>query len=119
MILYVHKVFRCNASFNHCLPTCAPKCSHPPPRAPMQSGDDVRHIRSVLDEAGGHNVRIISKIENEAGMENYDDILAESDGIMVARGDLGMEIPVAKVPVAQKLMITKASIAGKFVICAT
>jgi pyruvate kinase len=53
-------------------------------------------IRKVLDEAGGQHIRIISKIESTAGLENYDGILAESDGIMVARGDLAMEIPSEK-----------------------
>ncbi|KAG2439977.1 hypothetical protein HXX76_004095 [Chlamydomonas incerta] len=85
----------------------------------VQSADDVRFIRKVLDEAGGHNVRIISKIESTAGLVNYDGILAETDGIMVARGDLAMEIPSEKVALAQKMMITKANIAGKFVITAT
>ena len=78
-----------------------PSDSTQPPFPPLQqSSDDVQHIRAVLDAAGATKTRIISKIENEAGIENYDDILASSDGIMVARGDLGMEIPVAKVPVA-------------------
>jgi pyruvate kinase len=67
--------------------------------------DDVRFIRRVLDDAGGHAVKIISKIENAAGLEHFDAILAETDGIMVARGDLGMEIPSEKVPVAQKMMV--------------
>ncbi|GIL58673.1 hypothetical protein Vafri_13670 [Volvox africanus] len=85
----------------------------------VQSAVDVRLIRRVLDDAGGHHVKIISKIENEAGLMNYDDILRESDGIMVARGDLAMEIPSEKVALAQKMMITKANIAGKFIITAT
>ncbi|MEW5302336.1 MAG: hypothetical protein WDW36_005135 [Sanguina aurantia] len=85
----------------------------------VQSADDVRFIRQKLDEAGGQDVRIISKIENAEGLLNFDEILWETDGVMVARGDLGMEIPVEKVPLAQKMMITKANIAGKFVICAT
>ena len=85
----------------------------------VQTGEDVQLIRSILDEAGGQNVQIICKIENEAGMENFDDILKYTDGVMVARGDLGMEIPSEKVALAQKMMITKCNIAGKFVICAT
>jgi pyruvate kinase len=85
----------------------------------VQSADDVRFIRKTLDEAGGHGVQIISKIESSHGLINFDDILAESDGIMVARGDLAMEIPSWKVPLAQKMMITKANIAGKFIVTAT
>jgi pyruvate kinase len=85
----------------------------------VQSADDVKFIRSVLDEAGGKNVKIISKIENQAGLINFDEILMYTDGVMVARGDLGMEIPSEKVALAQKMLITKCSIAGKFVITAT
>jgi pyruvate kinase len=73
----------------------------------------------VLDEAGGRLIRIISKIESAHGLQDFDAILRESDGIMVARGDLAMEIPSEKVALAQKLMITKANIAGKFIITAT
>ena len=85
----------------------------------VQSGDDVRRIRRVLDENGGQRIQIISKIENGAALDNFDDILAETDGVMVARGDLGMEVPSAKVPLAQKMLIAKANRAGKFVITAT
>ena len=85
----------------------------------VQSADDVRFIRRILDEAGGQSIRIICKIENQAGLDNYDKILEETDGVMVARGDLGMEIPSEKVALAQKLLITKANIASKFVITAT
>jgi pyruvate kinase len=62
-----------------------------------QSKADVQFIRKVLDDAGGQHIRIISKIENAAGLQHFDEILEATDGIMVARGDLGMEIPVEKV----------------------
>jgi hypothetical protein len=73
----------------------------------------------VLAEAGGEHVKIISKIESSHGLINFDQILAETDGVMVARGDLAMEIPSQKVALAQKMCITKANIAGKAVITAT
>ncbi|MDO7908194.1 pyruvate kinase [Paenibacillus sp. JX-17] len=85
----------------------------------VRKGDDIREIRSILEKHGAGHVQIISKIENEEGMTNLDDIIEASDGIMVARGDLGVEVPVQEVPVMQKEMIDKCNLAGKPVIVAT
>jgi len=85
----------------------------------VRTGQDVRNLRKLLADNGGEKIKIICKIENQEGVENYDEILIETDAIMVARGDLGMEIPPAKVFLAQKYMIRKANIAGKPVITAT
>lgn len=85
----------------------------------VRQASDVEAIRTVLRENGGDAIKIIAKIENQEGVDNLDAILEASDGIMVARGDLGVEIPAARVPVLQKQMIQKGLRAGKPVITAT
>ena len=84
----------------------------------VRKGSDLDFIRKVLGEEG-KNVQIISKVENQEGLENFDDILEKSDGIMVARGDLGMEIPLETIFMAQSIQIKKCNLAGKPVVTAT
>ncbi len=85
----------------------------------VRCADDVVALRKFLDYHGGHDIRIISKIENSEGVRNFDEILARSDGIMVARGDMGVEIDFEKLPGIQKKFIRKCYQAGKMVITAT
>ena len=80
---------------------------------------DVQEIRKLLDENGGQNVGIISKIESQEGIDNFEEILEASDGIMVARGDMAVEIPYYKVPAVQKHFIKRCNEVGKPVITAT
>ena len=85
----------------------------------VRSAADVMQIRALLDKLHCNNIKIISKIENSEGVENIDEILRVSDGIMIARGDLGVEIPLQEIPIIQKKLIDKAYKAGKMVITAT
>ena len=85
----------------------------------VRTAEDVMEIRKILAEKGGEDIKIISKIENMQGVRNIDEIIRVSDGIMVARGDMGVEIPLEDVPVMQKMIIKKVCDAGKIVITAT
>ena len=80
---------------------------------------DVKAIRDLLNANGGERVKIISKIENQEGIDNFEEILAASDGIMVARGDMGVEIPMEQVPIVQKHFIKRCNQVGKPVVTAT
>ncbi|MFK7691514.1 pyruvate kinase [Paenibacillus sp. HJGM_3] len=85
----------------------------------VRCAEDVMMVRQLLEEQGCGHVQLISKIENMEGVDNLDTIIEASDGIMVARGDLGVEVPVEDVPIIQKTMIEKCNRAGKPVIVAT
>ena len=85
----------------------------------VRSRDDVIEMRKFLDYNGGHDIKIISKIENMQGVDNFDEILKVSDGIMIARGDMGVEVPFERLPGLQKRFIRRCYQAGKMVITAT
>ncbi|SHJ44608.1 pyruvate kinase [Geosporobacter subterraneus DSM 17957] len=85
----------------------------------VRKPQDVYEIRRILEEHNAADIQIISKIENQEGVDNIDDIIEVSDGIMVARGDLGVEIPTEQIPLVQKMIIKKCNAVGKPVITAT
>ena len=84
-----------------------------------RTAEDIRELKQILKELGGEKIKIIAKIENSQGVENLDEILKLADGVMVARGDMGVEIPLEEVPVIQKEIIKKVYGVGKQVITAT
>lgn len=85
----------------------------------VSTGNDIRTMRKFLDEHGGSVIEIIAKIENRAGVDNIEDICSVADGVMVARGDLGVEIPAYEVPSVQKYLISKCRMLGSRVVTAT
>lgn len=84
-----------------------------------RTAEDIRELKRILRELGGEKLKVIAKIENSQGVENLDEILQLADGVMVARGDMGVEIPLEEVPVIQKEIIKKVYGVGKQVITAT
>lgn len=85
----------------------------------IRSADDVRELRQLLDDNGGGHVRIIAKIENADGVAHIDEIIKASDAVMIARGDMGVEIAFEEIPILQKRIIKAATMAGRQVITAT
>jgi pyruvate kinase len=85
----------------------------------VRTANDVLNIRQVLEDNGGAHIKIIAKIENREGVDNLEAILSVADGVMVARGDMGIELPPEEVPIVQKDMIRKCNMVGKPVITAT
>ena len=84
-----------------------------------RTADDIKEMKAFLKANGGEDIRIIAKIENSQGVDNIDSIIEACEGIMVARGDMGVEIPEEEVPIIQKMIIKKVIAAGKVVITAT
>lgn len=85
----------------------------------IRKASDVEDVRKILNANGGEKIQIIAKIESQEGVDNIDSIIDAADGIMVARGDMGVEIPIQRVPIIQKNIIKKCNTAGKIVITAT
>ena len=84
-----------------------------------RSAEDIKRLKKELGNLGGAHIKVIAKIENAEGINNIDEIIKVSDGIMIARGDLGVEVPLENIPIIQKQLIKKAREAGKYVITAT
>ena len=85
----------------------------------VRTAKDVNEVREICEETGNGHVKLFAKIENQQGIDNIDEIIEAADGIMIARGDMGIEVPFEMVPVYQKMIITKVNAAGKAVITAT
>ena len=85
----------------------------------VRTAKDVEEVRNICKETGNDHVQLFAKIENQQGIDNIDEIIEAADGIMIARGDMGIEVPFEMVPVYQKMIITKVNAAGKAVITAT
>ncbi|MDG3141498.1 pyruvate kinase [Streptococcus suis] len=85
----------------------------------VRTAKDVNEVRAICEETGNGHVKLFAKIENQQGIDNIDEIIEAADGIMIARGDMGIEVPFEMVPVYQKMIIDKVNAAGKAVITAT
>ena len=85
----------------------------------VRTAKDVEEVRAICEETGNGHVRLFAKIENQQGIDNIDEIIEAADGIMIARGDMGIEVPFEMVPVYQKMIITKVNAAGKIAVTAT
>lgn len=85
----------------------------------VRTAKDVNEVRQICKETGNEHVKLFAKIENQQGIDNIDEIIDAADGIMIARGDMGIEVPFEMVPVYQKMIITKVNAAGKSAITAT
>ncbi|WP_234118819.1 pyruvate kinase [Clostridium hydrogenum] len=85
----------------------------------IRKAQDIIDVKNVLNKNGGKDIKVIAKIETQEGVDNIDGIIEQADAIMVARGDMGVEIPIENVPIIQKMIIQKCNLAGKFVITAT
>ncbi|AOR22665.1 pyruvate kinase [Clostridium taeniosporum] len=85
----------------------------------IRKASDIADVKKILAENNGKHIKVIAKIENQEGVDNIDSIIKETDAVMVARGDMGVEIPIQKVPIIQKMIIKKCNEVGKFVVTAT